>query len=843
MFRLISKTTQLKNLDANPRQNRVSFMILVLGTLTVLPLVNSQQASAQTSQEIERADRVAVILKENCFRCHGEDGADEGGLSNVLNIRKLVARGLIVPGKAAESDLMQRIVDGDMPADGDPLSGDDQSLLTEWINAGAFDFNAQANDSASEFISPLDMFVLIENDLKTLNGSAPQFTRYFSLAHFANAGKSAAEMEIYREGLSKLVNSLSWGDKIVKPQPIDPGKTLFRIDLRNYRWSVATWEKIARKNPYDVRYQTDSAQFAYQIAQTDQPVVRADWFVAVASVPPLYNEILELPETDREIEEILDVDVDSNIERGLAFRAGFNNSGVSQNNRMIERHETKFGAYWKSYDFAGNAAQKNLFAHPLGPKGENAFEHDGGEMIFNLPNGMQAYYLADAKGTKLDKGPVTIVSDPQRPDRSVINGLSCMSCHTAGMIPKTDQIRASVEKNPGAFDDEEREQILTLYPKLGVLDRLMDQDKDRFLRALQQAGVSSSKKDPILQLARQFEQELDLETAAAEAGLTTSNFAKLLTRFPKLARIFAPLNVPGGTVQREVFVQNFSEIAQEFALKQESEVNSIGMQLVTIPAGTFTMGLTEGDKDAQDDEQPSHQVTISRDFRMGANEVTVGQFRQFVSETGYKADGGYRFDADRRRFLFSEDNNWDRTGLEQTEDHPVVNVSWNDAIAFCDWLSKKERATYRLPTEAEWEYACRAGTTTRFASGNGDEDMFIIGNFAYDKVETLLRPEDEDDWDDGFPLTAPTGQFQPNRFGLFDMHGNVWEWCQDTYAATFSKAPVTDPTGPAGDNGFRVARGGSWAHPPQRARSSERAAFKVGDRSLLTGFRVVKEVK
>ncbi|MCA9078339.1 MAG: SUMF1/EgtB/PvdO family nonheme iron enzyme [Planctomycetaceae bacterium] len=836
MFR---HTSPLNRQGRIPGGHRLPFVILTFGLLT---LVTAPVVHAQSEQEIERADRVAVILQDNCFRCHGEDGADEGGLNNVLNIRKLVARGLIVPGDATGSDLMQRIVDGDMPADDDPLSADDQALLTEWINTGALDFNAQAKDSAAEFISPLDMFVLIENDLKTLNGSAPQFTRYFSLAHLANTGKSAEQMDIYREGLSKLVNSLSWGEKIVQPQPIDPGQTLFRIDLRNYRWSTETWDKIAKRNPYDVRYQTDSAEFAYQITQTDQPVVRADWFVAVASVPPLYNDILELPDTDRELEAILEVDVDSNIERGLALRAGFNNSGVSQNNRMIERHETEFGAYWKSYDFSGNAGRKNLFANPLGPKGDDAFEHDGGEMIFNLPNGMQAYYLADAKGTKLDKGPVSIVSDPQRPDRSVINGLSCMSCHTAGMIPKTDQIRASVEKNPGAFDDAEREQILSLYPKIGVLDRLMDQDKDRFLTALQQAGVTSSKKDPILQLARQFEQELDLETAAAESGLTTSNFAKLLTRFPKLARIFAPLNVPGGTVQREVFVQNFPEIAQEFALQQEIEVNSVGMQMVTIPAGSFQMGIVGGDTDAQDDEQPSRQVTITRSFRMGANEVTVGQFRQFVAETGHQVQGGYRFDADRRRFLFSENNNWDRTGLDQTEDHPVVNINWNDAVAFCDWLSNKERATYRLPTEAEWEYACRAGTTTRFASGNGEEDMFIVGNFAHDKVETLLRPEDEDDWDDGFPLTAPTGQFQPNRFGLFDMHGNVWEWCQDTYMKTFTDGPATDPTGPTGDNGFRVVRGGSWAHPPARARSSERAAFKTGDRNLLTGFRVVKQL-
>ncbi|MGE0376368.1 MAG: SUMF1/EgtB/PvdO family nonheme iron enzyme [Planctomycetaceae bacterium] len=805
-------------------------------------LFSGHVAGAAGEEEIARAQRAAQILKENCFRCHGESGNDEGGLDNVLNLRKLIARRLIVAGNSNESVLLQRITAGDMPADADPLSPDDQTLLREWIDAGALDFNAQAEENSQPFVSPRDTFALIEQDLKTLNGAAPQFTRYLSLTHLSNAGAAAEELQIYREGLSKLVNSLSWGGKIAVPEPIDDAKTLFRIDLRSYRWKTQTWDKIAARNPYDVAYQFDSAEFARQLTGTAQPLVRADWFVAVASVPPLYHEILELPQTDKELEKLLDVDVEHNIEKGLVLRAGFNNSGVSQNNRMIERHDSAYGAYWKSYDFSGNSGQKNLFAHPLGPGGADAFVHDGGEIIFHLPNGLQAYLLVDASGKRIDKGPVNIVSDPQRPDRSVINGLSCMTCHTAGMIPKADQIRASVEKNPGAFADDERKTIFSLYPRTETINRLMDQDKERFVRALEQAGISSTKQDPILQLARRFEQELDLSIAAAEAGLSLGDFAKLLTRFPKLARIFAPLSVPGGTVQREVFVENFAEIALEFALHRDRTANSIGLAMVRIPAGSFRMGAAAGDADAQDDEKPQHNVTISRSFLMAAGEVTIGQYRRFIEESGHQGAGGYRFDADRRRFVLSDKNGWNRTGLNETDDHPVVNVSWNDALAFCRWLSKKEGTTYRLPSEAEWEYACRAETTTRFASGDSEDNMFIVGNFAHDAVETLLRPDDEDNWDDGYPLTAPSGLFQPNRFGLFDMHGNVWEWCQDSYSSSaYGNSKKTDPTGPDETGEFRVARGGSWAHAPKTARSSDRMAFKATDRNLLVGFRVVRE--
>src|SRR5205823_8754042 len=146
-----------------------------------------------------------------------------------------------------------------------------------------------------------------------------------------------------------------------------------------------------------------------------------------------------------------------------------NGSGVSRNNRLIERHKTGYGAYWKSYDFAGNSGRQNLFAHPLGPgPDENTFQQDGGEIIFNLPNGLQAYLLVDAKGRRIDKGPQNIVSDPKQGDRAVVNGVSCMSCHAQGMIFKDDQVRAHVEANPNAFTRDEADTVLALYPKGGA---------------------------------------------------------------------------------------------------------------------------------------------------------------------------------------------------------------------------------------------------------------------------------------------------------------------------------------------------------------------------------------
>ena len=193
--------------------------------------------------------------------------------------------------------------------------------------------------------------------------------------------------------------------------------------------------------------------------------------------------------------------------------------------------------------------------------------------------------------------------------------------------------------------------------------------------------------------------------------------------------------------------------------------NSIGMKLVLIPAGEFKMGSRESAEDTAaffnktygedvlkadffKDEHPQHRVRITRPFYLGKYHVTRGQFRQFVADTGYKTDaekgekpGAYGWSMGKETFKFNERYSWRNTGFEQTDEHPVVNVSWNDAVAFCKWLSRKEGKTYRLPTEAEWEYACRAGTTTRYYSGDDPETLAEVGNVgdaaAQDEISRL----------------------------------------------------------------------------------------------------------
>ena len=253
--------------------------------------------------------------------------------------------------------------------------------------------------------------------------------------------------------------------------------------------------------------------------------------------------------------------------------------------------------------------------------------------------------------------------------------------------------------------------------------------------------------------------------------------------------------------------------------------NSIGMKLARIPAGEFMMGTNSG----QPSEKPVHRVQISKAFYMGAHEVTVGQWRAFSADAGYQTQvergevgasawPGKRFQTGRGRRAKRKPLTWRTPVLAQDDSHPVICVSWKDANAFCEWLSRKEEATYRLPTEAEWEYACRAGSRTK--------------NYWGDNVRSdcAWYRENSDD------NTHPVGGKLPNAFGLYDMIGNVNEWCYDRYNEKYySSSPSVDPEGPVSGR-WRIQRSGSWAGQGRGIRS----AFRFGGGpSVYLGFRVV----
>ena len=302
--------------------------------------------------------------------------------------------------------------------------------------------------------------------------------------------------------------------------------------------------------------------------------------------------------------------------------------------------------------------------------------------------------------------------------------------------------------------------------------------------------------------------------------------------------------------------------------------NTIGMKLVRIPAGEFLMGSDETVDSliadfptyvrdhlaAPDDEQPVHRVRISKDFFLGQHEVTVEQFRRFVNDSGYTPEsihdgtGAYGFNANydpsktvRQDAFEGRDPkySWLNPGFVQRGDEPVVNVTWRDALALADWLSKKENARYRLPTEAEWEYSCLAGSSGRHMAGNKPEDLVQFANIMdQDTVRNWPQYASRAaQYSDGYAFTSPAGSFKPNAFGLYDMLGNVWEWTSDWHASDYySRSPTEDPTGPqSGD--VKVRRGGSWHTMPIYVRCAFRNWNTPETRYTLVGIRLVKEIE
>ncbi len=252
--------------------------------------------------------------------------------------------------------------------------------------------------------------------------------------------------------------------------------------------------------------------------------------------------------------------------------------------------------------------------------------------------------------------------------------------------------------------------------------------------------------------------------------------------------------------------------------------------------------------DAFQNEHPQHPVWIKRPFFLGAYHVTRGQFQRFVDATGYKTDaekdgkGGTGWSVD--KFERKPEFTWRNPGFTQTDEHPVLIVSWDDAMQFCRWLSRKERAEYRLPTEAEWEYACRAGTTTRWWCGDNAEALTKVANVADATLKAASsRWKYTIRGSDGYAFTSPVGSFRPNRFGLYDMCGNAFQWCADWYDAKYYDiSPTDDPKGPLGGT-LRVLRGGSWSFLPASSRSSSRLHVAPGLRSAIAGFRVVRTLE
>ena len=547
------------NLTGTCKQQHFIKLICLLTFIVGSQNVYSQQQIAQDAY---------AIFEQSCFICHGPTGPFKETL--LIEHNALIQNGTVVPGNPDASELYNRLLTTDiakrMPFNQPQLPAQAIDTIRNWILAGAPDWTATSTTDGS-FISSTEILNTIETHLMSLAPFDRAFARYFSMTHLYNTGESAQILQEYRNGLSKLINSLSWGLEVTNPQSINPQGTIFYIDLRHYEWDRNDgWTQIEGAYPYHIPFDapTETA-LREQLGRLqtemncDVPSIHIDWFLATASLPPLYHDLLSLPLTDRELETQLDVDVVRNLLNAPGVRvrrAGFNNSGVSNNNRVVERHTSRYGAYWKSYDFAGSVGTQNIFTHPL------SFTHDGGEVIFNLPNGLQGYYLANASGLRLDEAPINIVSNPAASDPTVRNGLSCMGCHTEGMKTFEDEVRPVIESN--ANPTYNKAQALRLYVEQSEMDALLGEDMERYKEALEKTGGVFDGIEPISRFHEAFEGPLDAAHAAAVVGLETEVFLEQIRENVGLQNLGLLVLDSNGSMKRDTWTSSFRDIV--FAL-------------------------------------------------------------------------------------------------------------------------------------------------------------------------------------------------------------------------------------------------------------------------------------
>jgi serine/threonine-protein kinase len=552
------------------------------------------------------AARAQAILRDQCATCHS--GARPEGGFRIEDRADLLAKGRVVPSQPEQSALFQRVSSNDdpMPPVGDGrrrLSAEEIAAVRDWIKGGAPEFVSLVA-APPEQVG--DEYVLrsILADVRKLAGAGERLEsyRYFSLNHLLVAGVTPDELKAHRQALTLVANHLSRKAEFSVPQPIEPTGTVFRLDISRLGWdkqrlqtrdggsaNCTLFDLVLLDYPYGMIYEgsdTYRQLVTEYLTPTRQlrPVayVRADWFVNTAARPPLYEDLLQLPPTFEALQKQLGVDVADNVKNFRAVRAGLTVSGVSRNNRMVERHEPDGSAYlWVSYDYKSNKGTDNIFQDPVhlvignppasaGGGADSAFRNPtGGEMIFSLPNGLQGYYVANGKGTRLDAAPTEIVTDTFASDKAVRNGLACMRCHDSpGMKTFHDDVRPVLEQLTGSLAAFDRQEALRLYPRQGEIDRLRDRDSGTFRRSLARLFPGEKPvgvQDVLRQVSERFlDQKVTLRSAAPELGVTDPDRISKAFQSRDLAAAGLMELSSGGAVRRDTWEDFYDQVAEQF---------------------------------------------------------------------------------------------------------------------------------------------------------------------------------------------------------------------------------------------------------------------------------------
>jgi serine/threonine-protein kinase len=516
-----------------------------------------------------------ALIKDRCEVCHNQVVAD-GGFSIVSDVSASLESGkYLVAGEPENSLTYTRLAPlGNMPPNGN-FTANEAKIIAAWITSGLA--------TARTVVVPLtndDMVKNIRSDLeKNIAAIDRPNIRYFSLQTMNNAGATKEELNVYRQALAKTLNSVSSAPVVYKLKAIDTQELIYRVNLTSdLGIAVPAFNRMVADTYVFTQDFQDSRRdrqkilaadhaFAKTETKTNIYVVRSDWFIATALLPANYALLLNLPKTILELETSLGINFQDNIKNKKIMRSGFKDSGVSINNRMIERHATNTGRYyWISYDFAGEASTQNILTRPLSindlkeSTAQDAFRftHDGGEVLFQLPNGFMGYYLLVAAGTAVEKGPLTIVKNKKGPEeflQAIVNGISCLSCHAKGFLEKKDEV-AGIVAASADFSNEVKAFVKEVYPPEAQFKATMEKDTKTYIDAQIAAGIDVVRDEPVTPAFINYNAKMTKSKVLAELSITSGKLDELLASEP-FQSSWVGLLVEGGTLKREEFNKLF----------------------------------------------------------------------------------------------------------------------------------------------------------------------------------------------------------------------------------------------------------------------------------------------
>jgi Domain of unknown function (DUF4384) len=510
------------------------------GTVATAPASVGPAVPPQPAEP--RAAKVYATLDEFCARCHQTGRlkipAPARPVANILALDEVALEpALVKPGIPDASALYTVLLRQHPALDLEALPGGDAiQAMRDWIldlpeTTGRCTSAAPGRLAATEQAVTAALAAVPEDKRREI--------RFITLGHLVDACLAPATLDGYRQAITKVVNTLSWGPEPLRLPAIDPAGTILQLDLARLGWVAAHWDKLIQAYPYATLASSRLGDDIRKTTGTTTPLVRGDWLAHAALATPLYPRLLGLPGRMANLQRILNIDIEANILSAKARRGALGVSTITRANRLVERHPTSIGSLWLAYDFATDQGRQNLQNYPFGPVAtaivKVPFKHDGTRALFTLPNGFFAYSLNDARGDRLDASPESVDRDELPWAGPQVNGASCMSCHRTGPHGIKDSLRAKTEADAG-LPANLREQILQLYAPQAELDSLIAEDQERYASAQRKAGIDPDLMlaglEPVAALAREYTREVGLVRLAAEIGLSEAQTLGRLAALP-----------------------------------------------------------------------------------------------------------------------------------------------------------------------------------------------------------------------------------------------------------------------------------------------------------------------